>query len=180
MNKQIEKFIVSFLQNPENHPLELLIAKNDYNSLQKLSNEQLLQIYFHLHKNEILPGLIRLISFEQPIYKNRSDYGKFDFLYLTQEDKLQVIETKFIDIGPKPTIRSRRKTKRKLVVEQALKRKNRLHLLYGIPYHLIEIAIFTTDIQFIPKTRFDIKAYAISLKNFVAWKRNLEIIINNA
>ena len=68
MNKQIEKFIVSFLQNPENHPLELLIAKNDYNSLQNLSNEQLLQIYFHLHKNEILPGLIRLISFEQRIY----------------------------------------------------------------------------------------------------------------
>jgi hypothetical protein len=101
--------------------------------------ELLLQAFVYLNIERYLPNCDRLLLFEKsPDLGNRTDLGKCDFVYLTTDPTIVLIETKYIDLIAHGTTAQRRRTKkRKDVLEQVGK--------WQLPSECFESAVFTTD-----------------------------------
>ncbi|HEY9824310.1 MAG TPA: hypothetical protein V6D19_02615 [Stenomitos sp.] len=109
--------------------------------------ELLLQAFVYLNIQQYLPMCDRLLLFEKsPDLGNRTDLGKCDFVYLTVQQTLVLVETKYIDLVAHGTTAQRRRTKkRKDVLQQVDKLKQFLSSFWQIPLDRFECAVFTTD-----------------------------------
>lgn len=109
--------------------------------------ELLLQAFVYLNIERYLPNCDRLLLFEKsPDLGNRTDLGKCDFVYLTTDPTIVLIETKYIDLIAHGTTAQRRRTKkRKDVLEQVGKLKTFLSEHWQLPIKCFECAVFTTD-----------------------------------
>ncbi len=109
--------------------------------------ELLLQAFVYLNIERYLPNCDRLLLFEKsPDLGNRTDLGKCDFVYLTTDPTIVLIETKYIDLIAHGTTAQRRRTKkRKDVLEQVGKLKTFLSEHWQLPIECFECAVFTTD-----------------------------------
>ena len=109
--------------------------------------ELLLQAFVYLNIHQYWPSCDRLLLFEKsPDLGHRTDLGKCDFVYLTTQNTLVLIETKYIDLAAHGATAQRRRTKkRKDVLDQVGKLKQFLSSYWELPIHLLECAVFTTD-----------------------------------
>lgn len=110
-----------------------------------ISQEYLLQAYFIMNLTEMLGKKATLILYESPIPEERSDQGRVDLILLTDENKLLVVESKYIDFRPGRTKRASRTGHRKIVREQINFTCSKLIENYQISSDLIERAILTND-----------------------------------
>jgi hypothetical protein len=109
--------------------------------------ELLLQAFVYLNIKRYLPNCDRLLLFEKsPDLGNRTDLGKCDFVYLTTDQTIVLIETKYIDLIAHGTTAQRRRTKkRKDVLEQVGKLQTFLSEHWQLPIECFKCAVFTTD-----------------------------------
>ncbi|BAZ66446.1 hypothetical protein NIES4106_11980 [Fischerella sp. NIES-4106] len=110
--------------------------------------ELLLQAYLFLNINELFPICAELLLFEKSPIADHTDLGKCDFVYLTYENKLFLIETKFIDTeATGATERKRRNKHRNKVFEQVITLKNRFSEYWNIKLKELDCGVFTTDLE---------------------------------
>lgn len=135
--------------------------------------ELLLQAFVYLNIERYLPTCERLLLFEKsPDLGNRTDLGKCDFVYLTTQQTLFLIETKYIDLTAHGTTAQRRRTKkRKDVLEQVEKLKVFLSTNWTIPIERFECAVFTTDPSLVSRgAENGILTEFVSIDNLLQWK----------
>ncbi|MGJ5674427.1 MAG: hypothetical protein ACR9NN_12565 [Nostochopsis sp.] len=110
--------------------------------------ELLLQAYLFLNINELFPTCAELLLFEKSPIADYTDLGKCDFVYLTSQNKLFLIETKFIDTeATGATERKRRNKHRNKVFEQVITLKHRFSEYWNIKLEELECGVFTTDAE---------------------------------
>jgi hypothetical protein len=135
--------------------------------------ELLLQAFVYLNIARYLPTCDRLLLFEKsPDLGNRTDLGKCDFVYLTKQQTLVLIETKYIDLSAHGTTAQRRRTKkRKDVLEQVGKLKTFLSENWSIPMDCLECAVFTTDPSLVTRgAENGILTEFVSIDDLFEWK----------
>lgn len=134
--------------------------------------ELLLQAYLFLNIKNLFPLCTELLLFEQALVKNNTNFGKCDFIYLTNQNNLFLIETKFIDTDVTgKTVKTRRTGQRNKVFEQVFTWQNKLSEYYNIPLQQIECGIFTTDPTLIERTEFiNVVAKSIVISELEQWK----------
>ena len=135
--------------------------------------ELLLQAFVYLNIARYLPTCDRLLLFEKsPDLGNRTDLGKCDFVYLTKQQTLFLIETKYIDLSAHGTTAQRRRTKkRKDVLEQVGKLKTFLSENWSIPMNCLECAVFTTDPSLVSRgAENGILTEFVSIDDLFEWK----------
>ena len=108
--------------------------------------ELLLQAYLFLNIKKLFPLCSELLLFEKSPISDYTDLGKCDFVYLTPQFKLFLIETKFIDtLATGATERKRRNKHRNKVFDQVITLKSRFSEYWNIDSHELETGVFTTD-----------------------------------
>ena len=108
--------------------------------------ELLLQAYLYLNIQNLFPNCSELLLFEKSPISDYTDLGKCDFVYLTSDKKLFLIETKFIDTTASgATERKRRNKHRNKVFEQVITLKNRFSQYWNIQVEELDCGVFTTD-----------------------------------
>ena len=108
--------------------------------------ELLLQAYLYLNIQNLFPSCSDLLLFEKSPIADYTDLGKCDFVYLTSDKKLLLIETKFIDTTASgATERKRRNKHRNKVFEQVRTLKKRFSQYWNIQVGELECGVFTTD-----------------------------------
>lgn len=120
--------------------------------------ELLLQAHLFFTINDRFPECERLLLFEKAPFEGRTDLGKCDFVYLTKQGTILLIETKFIDMvrpesnnesakncGSGKTWRTQRTGKRKQVFEQVQTLKESFASVSKIHDSMFDCAVFTTD-----------------------------------
>ncbi|BAY18722.1 hypothetical protein NIES2109_53310 [Nostoc sp. HK-01] len=108
--------------------------------------ELLLQAYLFLNIKNLFPECGELLLFEKSPIADYTDLGKCDFVYLTLQGNLLLIETKFIDTeATGATERKRRNKHRNKVFEQVITLKNRFSEYWDIKLNQLECGVFTTD-----------------------------------
>jgi hypothetical protein len=127
----------------------------------------------YLNIERYVPTCDRLLLFEKsPDLGNRTDLGKCDFVYLTTEQTLFLIETKYIDLTAHGTTAQRRRTKkRKDVLEQVDRLKTFLSEHWNIPISQLECAVFTTDPSLVSRgAENGILTEFVSIDDLFQWK----------
>lgn len=135
--------------------------------------ELLLQAYVFLNIKNLFPFCTELLLFEQAIVEKFTHLGKCDFIYLTEQNNIFLIETKYINTKETGrTAITRRTQRRKKVVEQVFTWQSKLSEHYHIPTQQIECAIFTTDPTLIERTEaVDVVAKSISICELEQWQK---------
>jgi hypothetical protein len=144
--------------------------------------ELLLQAFVYLNIQQYLPNCDRLLLFEKsPDLGNRTDLGKCDFVYLTTEAQVILIETKYIDLMAHGTTAQRRRTKkRKDVLEQVGKLKIFLGEHWQIPIERLESAVFTTDPSLATRGREQgITTEFVSIEALFEWQVQIRNTLQN-
>lgn len=135
--------------------------------------ELLLQAYLYLNIKNIFPLCTELLLFEKALNGENTDLGKCDFVYLTKENNLLLIETKFIDIQVKGRTKKTRRTQhRTKVIEQVVDLKTKFSTYYKIPNEKIHCGIFTTDPALIKRSKqLNIITASISIDCLNQWQQ---------
>ncbi|MBD2773550.1 hypothetical protein [Iningainema tapete] len=135
--------------------------------------ELLLQAYLFLNIKQIFPLCTELLLFEKSPIADYTDLGKCDFVYLTSNMKLFIIETKFIDTeATGATERKRRNKHRNKVFEQVITLKSRFSEYWNIKLEQLECGVFTTD----PEIHWrgndvNVVTKSISIEQLEQWRR---------
>ncbi|NEP32584.1 MULTISPECIES: hypothetical protein [unclassified Moorena] len=136
--------------------------------------ELLLQAYLFFNINSLFPTCSQLILFEKALIQDYTNLGKVDFVYLSKNKKIFLIETKYIDT--EATVkheRTRRNKHRNKVVEQVIDWKYKLRDYWNISTNQINCGVFTTDPQVGDRARStDIIAKSISIYELERWQKN--------
>ena len=138
-------------------------------------NELLLQSYLYLNIYDIFPECQELLLFEKPPYGGYTNKGKCDFVYLTTDQELLLIETKYIDLmSSGGTKRKRRNKHRNKVFEQVLGLKKIFCEHWKMPESCIDCAVFTTDPHLSSRgEELDVDAQFIDIAELFAWQEQL-------
>ncbi|MBH8573172.1 hypothetical protein I8752_09110 [Nostocaceae cyanobacterium CENA369] len=137
-------------------------------------NELLLQAYLFLNIKSLFPSCRELLLFEKSPIADYTDLGKCDFVYLTFQGNLFLIETKFIDTEAKgATERKRRNKHRNKVFEQVITLKSRFSEYWDLRIEQLECGVFTTD----PEVDWrgngvNVVTKSISIEHLERWRRN--------
>jgi hypothetical protein len=134
--------------------------------------ELLLQAYLFLNIQKIFPFCYELLLFEKSPIADYTDLGKCDFVYLTSEEKIFIIETKFIDTTARgATERKRRNKHRNKVFEQVLTLKSRFSEYWQIDLEQLECAVFTTDLEVAWRGNgANVLTEAVSINKLESWR----------
>ncbi|WP_026100302.1 hypothetical protein [Fortiea contorta] len=135
--------------------------------------ELLLQAYLFLNLKILFPWCTELLLFEKSPIADYTDLGKCDFVYLTTQGNLFIIETKFIDTAATgATERKRRNKHRNKVFDQVMTLKSRFSEYWNIDKEQLECGVFTTD----PEVDWrgngvNVITKSISIEHLEAWRR---------
>lgn len=136
--------------------------------------ELLLQAYLFLNLKHLFPSCSELLLFEKSPIADYTDLGKCDFVYLTKQGNLLLIETKFIDtLATGATERKRRNKHRNKVFEQVITLKGRFSQYWNITPEQLECGVFTTD----PDVDWrgndvNVVTKSISIQHLEEWRKN--------
>lgn len=135
--------------------------------------ELLLQAYVFLNIKDLFPVCTELLLFEKAIVENFTHLGKCDFIYLTEQNNIFLIETKYINTQETGrTAITRRTQRRKKVFEQVFTWQNKLNEHYNIPTQQIKCAIFTTDPTLIERAEaVDVVTKSIPICELEQWQK---------
>ena len=139
-------------------------------------NELLLQAYLFLTIENIFSVCHELLLFEKPPYGGYTNKGKCDFVYLTTDHKLLLVETKYIDlVSSGGTKRKRRNKHRNKVFEQVLGLKKIFCEHWGMPEDCIECAVFTTDPHLAARGReLEVETQFIPITELFVWQERFK------
>lgn len=140
--------------------------------------ELLLQAYLFLNIQRVFPQCETLLLFEKPPYGGYTNIGKCDFVYLTQDQRIFLIETKFIDTEASgDTERKRRNKHRNKVVNQVLSLRETFRECWTFDPDQIDCAIFTTDPSLTQRSReAGVISQFIATQNLFLWlKRHQDL-----
>jgi hypothetical protein len=113
---------------------------------------------------------IRLLLYEQPIYRNRTDIGKVDLVFLARNKQILLVETKYIDFNRTGrTAKTKRTKNRNKVIEQSLRLRESLHHYHGIPKRSIICGIFTNDGNLQVHPSLKILVRSVEHRDFLKW-----------
>ena len=134
--------------------------------------ELLLQAYLYLNIKKLFPSCSELLLFEKSPISDYTDLGKCDFVYLTLDKKLFLIETKFIDTTASgATERKRRNKHRNKVFEQVITLKNRFGQYWNIKVEELECGVFTTDPEIDWRgNNVNVTTKSVSIGNLEEWR----------
>ncbi|MDJ0616305.1 MAG: hypothetical protein QNJ63_06050 [Calothrix sp. MO_192.B10] len=137
-------------------------------------NELLLQAYLFLNIKDLFPDCSELLLFEKSPISDYTDLGKCDFVYLTPQFKLFLIETKFIDThATGATERKRRNKHRNKVFDQVLTLKSRFSEYWNINSDELQTGVFTTDPEVDWRGNgMNVVTKSISIEELRRWRRN--------
>jgi len=138
-----------------------------------VEQELLLQAFLYLNVRTYFPACQEMLLFEAaPNLNGHTNQGKCDFVFLTQHDKLLLIETKFISDDPGDTKRTRRTKQRKQVMNQVQTLKTQFCQHWDLAADRIDGAIFTTDSSLEERSRKEgIDAMFISVSDLKEWQQ---------
>ena len=142
-------------------------------------NELLLQAYLFLNIEQVFPLCQELLLFEKPPYGGYTNKGKCDFVYLTKDNRLLLVETKYIDLESSGgTKRKRRNKHRNKVFEQVLTLKDTFCKHWGVSEEHIMCAVFTTDPQLSRRgEESSVEAKFIAITELMEWQIQLKEIL---
>ncbi|AFY34440.1 hypothetical protein [Calothrix sp. PCC 7507] len=138
--------------------------------------ELLLQAYLFLNLKTLFPSCSELLLFEKSPIADYTDLGKCDFVYLTSQGNIFIIETKFIDTeATGATERKRRNKHRNKVFEQVITLKSRFSEYWSIRNEQLECGVFTTD----PDVDWrgngvNVVTKSISIEHLEAWRKSYQ------
>ena len=185
MSKNLNKFLNAWraLRSTTNIDIDRLFRYHAYRLKSKdltSINEIDLQTHLYLNVKHIFPECIELILYERPLIDRfLTNSGCYDFVFLTKQKNLKLIETKVIDTEASgSTAQTRRRRHRRKVVGQVLRGRFQLVNFFNIPENMIECAIFTTD-PLVHKriqrdTVLEVDSAYISLDELRFWFKNKE------
>lgn len=135
--------------------------------------ELLLQAYLFLNIKQIFAQCDRLLLFEKPPYGEYTNIGKCDFVYLTQDRRILLIETKYIDTTASgDTERKRRNKHRNKVISQVQSLTATFCAHWGFEPEQIEGAVFTTDPTITERSqRANILSQFIATSALMEWQQ---------
>lgn len=138
-------------------------------------NELLLQAFLFLNIQEYFPSCVDLLLFENsPDGKNSTDQGKCDFVYSSKNEKIVLIETKFIDTkSTGDTTRSRRNSHRNKVFKQVIDLQKKFSEAWSIPPEKIDCCVFTTEDLSHREEAHSITTGYVSMENLYKWREAL-------
>ncbi|MDJ0733106.1 MAG: hypothetical protein QNJ47_03320 [Nostocaceae cyanobacterium] len=142
--------------------------------------ELLLQSYLFLNIKHLFPICSELLLFEKSPIADYTDLGKCDFVYLTPQFDLFLIETKFIDTQAKgATERKRRNKHRNKVFEQVMTLKSRFSQYWNIDLEELKCGVFTTDADVSWRGNrgngVNIVTKSVSIEQLEKWRRTYRI-----
>lgn len=146
-------------------------------------NELLLQAFLFLNIGDYFPSCAELLLFERSPNGENTDQGKCDFVYLTQSNRIVLVETKFIDTeNTGGTERARRNAHRNKVFQQVIILRHKFSDTWSIPVDLIDCCIFTTEDLTYRSEATVIEAKHIPIQRLKKWQeetnRKLQANIN--
>ena len=179
----MEHFLLKSIKKEIKLPINPLILENTKMDIRhpeyfRAENEKSLQLYLLLHIEQYFPDVTRLLMYEEAIIHNRTDLGKVDFVFLTNNMKILLVETKYLDFSKTGSTAKVKRTKsRNKVLEQVLQLKKSIVEFWGLPKTIVRCGVFTNDknLQFHPSlgvtTRF------VEYGDFLTWiQKNREKI----
>ncbi|NCJ07133.1 hypothetical protein GS597_11565 [Synechococcales cyanobacterium C] len=142
-------------------------------------NELLLQSFLHLNVTDYFPFCKDLLLFEKSPNGSNTDKGKCDFVYLTRDEKIALIETKFIDTEKTGTTnRTKRNHHRNKVFEQAITLKQKFSDQWNISTDLIKCCVFTTEDLAYRNESTDVDSKHILIKQLRQWQQEAKIALS--
>ena len=140
--------------------------------------ELLLQAYLFFNIKSLFPNCSKILLFEKALIQDYTNLGKVDFVYLTINNEIFLIETKYIDTqATGKHERTRRNKHRNKVVEQVIDWKEQFRNYWKLSTNQIHCGVFTTDPQVGARARStDIIAKSISTSELERWQKNYKII----
>lgn len=139
-------------------------------------DEFLLQAYLFFNIHKFFPSCKQILLWEKAPFSDRTELGKCDFVYLTQQNSLFLIETKFIDTTVSGATEKNKRTKhRQKVIEQVITLKHTFSDLWGISINQFQCGIFTTDPSLVERGRMiDVAAKSISVDQLKQWQKYIK------
>lgn len=136
--------------------------------------ELLLQAYLFMNTKKLFPLCSELLLFEKSPISDYTDLGKCDFVYLTPQFKLFLIETKFIDTqATGATERKRRNKHRNKVFDQVITLKSRFSEYWNINANELETGVFSTDPEIYWRgSGVNVLTKSVSIEELEIWRRN--------
>jgi len=143
-------------------------------------NELLLQAFLFLNTSSYFPFCTDLLLFEKSPNGENTDQGKCDFVYLTRDHRIALIETKFIDTeNTGPTERRRRTEHRKKVFEQVTNLRQGFSDTWSIPTKLIDCYVFTTEDLRHRDEATTIEAKYIPIRGLKKWQEEMKSVLQS-
>jgi hypothetical protein len=135
--------------------------------------ELLLQAFLFLNIQQFFPDCTELLLFEKSPIGNYTNLGKCDFVYLTAQGHLRLIETKFIDTKATGATEITRRNKHKnKVFEQVISLKSKFSEYWKLPIEQLECSVFTTDLQIVDRGyAFDVVTKSIPIYTLEQWQQ---------
>lgn len=143
-------------------------------------NELLLQAFLFLNINDYFPACSELLLFERSPNGENTDQGKCDFVYLTKDNRIALIETKFIDTGSSgSTERTRRNGHRSKVFKQVITLREKFSEIGKVPLELIDCCVFTTEDLAHRDEAVDINAKYVLIKRLKQWQQQMQNVVRS-
>jgi hypothetical protein len=119
------------------------------NNTSNHDKELLLQAFLFFNIKIFFPSCTDVLIFEKsPDLLGNTQFGKCDFIYLTSDQEIFLIETKFINTeATGKTAKKRRNEQRNKVINQVKDLREKIHICWNIPLNKIKCGVFTTDSQ---------------------------------
>ncbi|MEM7771756.1 MAG: hypothetical protein AAGA75_22670 [Cyanobacteria bacterium P01_E01_bin.6] len=138
--------------------------------------ELLLQAYLYLNMSQLFGDCDRLLLFEKPPYGEYTNIGKCDFVYLTKDEHILLIETKYIDTSASgDTERKRRNKHRNKVINQVQSLTQTFCDYWEFRPDQIEGAVFTTDPSIASRSdKANIQSRCITTQALYEWQNRFD------
>jgi hypothetical protein len=143
-------------------------------------DELLLQAFLFLNIKNYFPACSELLLFEKSPNGENTDQGKCDFVYLTEDNRIALIETKFVDTEDcGSTERKRRNRHRNKVFQQVIELSQKFSDQWNIPIELIDCCIFTTEDLAHRDEAANINARHVPVTALKQWQQEIQSVVRS-
>lgn len=133
--------------------------------------ELLLQSFLYLNLSDYFPNFTDLLLFEKALDGSSTHDSKCDFIFLTEQQKIALVETKYIDTDQSgATAKKRRNHHRNKVFAQVKTLKQKIVEKHSLSPELIDCYVFTTE-DLSGRAEIDIASKYILIQELEKWTK---------